>query len=382
MKVGTIAENPAQWLALKAGYVPTPILETQASIILARAIQVAAQLHLFDELQTSPLLAEELAQRCGVHPGALQKLLSVLVQSGYLRQDQRGYRLSMITRKWLLGTSQHSLHDYIASRSISWDWLTHLEGFVRTGRPLQIHQEMTSHQWEQYQRGMRSLASISAATVARRTPVPKGARKMLDIGGAHGHYSVMLCRQHPDLSATILELPEAVQHAEPLLMQEGMGARVTYQAGDALTVDLGIENYDLVFISNLVHHFDAETNIDLFQRIARSLRPGGYLVVQGSIFSQDVTRQLGGIGDLFYSTEQLGSLWDLFFSLTSDAGSWAFRDIAAWQQQAGLIPWKPIRLSRMTGVGQQVAKKPAKYKASILSWVYEQLKPFSSVRLE
>lgn len=382
MKVGPIPENIAQWAALKAGYVPRPILETQASVILARAIQVAAQLHLFEALRSSKLTSNELAQRCQVDPNALRKLLAVLVKSGYLYQDWQGYYLTRIARRWFLEDSQRSLHDYVVSRPVAWNWLTHLEDFVRTGEPIQIHQAMESVEWEQYQRGMRSLASISATTVAKRTPVPKGASRMLDIGGAHGQYSVMLCRRHPNLHATILELPEAVKYAEPLLTQEGLGDRVVYQAGDVLDTDLGIETYDLVFISNLVHHFDAETNVDLFRRISLALRPGGYLVIQGSVFSQSNSQRAKAAGDLFYSDEQVGGLWDLFFSLTSDAGSWSFQEIAAWQRQAGLLPQKPVRLSRMTGVGQQVAKKAAECKYPALNRFIPLLKPFTSMKFE
>ena len=44
---------------------------------------------------------------------------------------------------------------------------------------------------------MRSVASSWAAEVGRRTPVPKGAKDLLDIGGSHGLLSVELCRRHP-----------------------------------------------------------------------------------------------------------------------------------------------------------------------------------------
>ena len=49
---------------------------------------------------------------------------------------------------------------------------------------------------------------------------------MLDIGGSHGYYSVALCRRHPSLRAVILDLSEAVTHAERILDREGMGDRV------------------------------------------------------------------------------------------------------------------------------------------------------------
>jgi tRNA A22 N-methylase len=50
--------------------------------------------------------------------------------------------------------------------------------------------------------------------------VPRGARDLLDIGGSHGYYSVALCRRHPTLRAVILDLPQAVVHAETILASE------------------------------------------------------------------------------------------------------------------------------------------------------------------
>lgn len=69
---------------------------------------------------------------------------------------------------------------------------------------------------------MRAVASTLAPELARRLPVPKGAETMLDIGGSRGYYSVTLCRRHPGLRAVVLDPPEAVAPAAPLLAAEGM----------------------------------------------------------------------------------------------------------------------------------------------------------------
>ncbi|QYO67173.1 class I SAM-dependent methyltransferase [Leptolyngbya sp. 7M] len=365
MKVGATPENLLESIALKVGYVPRPILDTQASMIFVRAIQVAVQLGVFDALSSSPLTIDEIAAHCNLHPEPLRKLLNALAYSGYLKKDKECYRLGIVARRWLLNTN-HSLRNYVVGRSLAWDWLNQLEDFVRTGKAVQIHQEMSDQQWEQYQMGMRSLASISGARVARCTPVPPGARKMLDIGGAHGFYSVMLCRRYPSLQATILELPEAIEYASPILAEEGMGDRVVYKAGNALTEDFGVETYDLILISNVIHHFDADTNRELFHRLKRALRPGGYLVVQGSILPLN-------------ANDQPGRLWDLFFAMTSDAGSWTYEDIAKWQREAGLTPRKPIYLGMPPGSGQQVAVKLAPYKRPSLTWLFKQIHLFRSV---
>jgi SAM-dependent methyltransferase len=229
-----------------------------------------------------------------------------------------------------------------------WEWIEGYEEFVGSGTPLDIHQGMSDDEWGLYQRSMRALASSSASEVARQTPVPKGARDMLDIGGSHGYYSAAICRRHPGLRAVILDLPQAVKHAAPILAREGMGDRVTHRAGNALTDELGTQAWDLVFIANLVHHFDEKANRDLVRRIARALRPGGILVIQDFIRVQKPGE--GG---------QIGALNELYFALTSQSGTWSLAEIAGWQQEAGLVPRKPRRLLSLPGAAQQAAGKEA-----------------------
>jgi SAM-dependent methyltransferase len=144
----------------------------------------------------------------------------------------------------------------------------------------------------------------------------------------------------------VLDLPEAIEHAAPLLAGEGMGSRVVHRAGNALTTDLGVEAWDLVFVSSLVHHFDDATNRVLAKRVARSLRPGGIFVIQEHVRS--TTPEQAG---------QIGALLDLYFALTSEAGTWTFAEMADWQREAGLKPLRPLKFVTAPGNGQQSAVK-------------------------
>ena len=60
---------------------------------------------------------------------------------------------------------------------------------------------------------MRALAGVAAREVGWRTPVPYGAARMLDLGSSHGHFAAAICRNHPQLSAEVLDFPEAVEKA-------------------------------------------------------------------------------------------------------------------------------------------------------------------------
>ena len=125
------------------------------------------------------------------------------------------------------------------------------------------------------------------------------------------------------------------------------GERIVHRAGNALTDNLGTEEYDLIFIGNLLHHFDELTNRDLVKRSARALRPNGYLVIEELQRIQS-PREVG----------ELGALSNLYFAATSEAGTWSMQEIAKWQREAGLLPRKPIRLLTAPGAGLQAALKP------------------------
>lgn len=347
MRIGAIPENPLEAIVARLNVAPRPLLETQMAYTLARVVMAGVKLGVFDALAGGDATAEDVARRCGTDPHATEKLLFALVAAKYVKATGASYGLTPVSRKWLLRDSEHSLADKLLFQFHEWDFMERSEEYVRTGQPLELHSMVEEDQWDSYQRGMRSLARALSDEAIKRMPVPDGARNMLDIGGSHGYYSVALCRKHEGLSAVVLDLPDAVKQAAPLLAEEGMGDRVVHREGDALSDDLGEAAYDLVIISQLVHHFTDEQNCDLAARIARTLRPGGVYAILDAFRPETP-------GD----TGQLAALLDFYFALTSQSGTWTPDEMAGWQRAAGLEPRKPIRLRTAPGAGIQAATKP------------------------
>jgi predicted O-methyltransferase YrrM len=349
VKFGAVAENPLERLIARLNLAPQPLIETQMAYTLARLIMVGTKLGVFDAVADGPATPDEVAERCGTSLVGTEKLLFALAGAGYLRAADGGYALTPVSRKWLLRDSPSSIADKLLLQFLEWDWMERAEDYVRTGEPLELHSaDLKAEDWALYQRGMRAMANAFSGEAVRRMPVPKGARAMLDIGGSHGYYSVALCRRHDGLRSEVLDLPEAVEQAAPLLAAEGMGDRVVHRAGDALTTDLGTDAYDLVLVAQLVHHFSEAQNRELAVRVAASLRPGGVLAVLDE-FRPRTSKEAG----------QVGALLEFYFALTSQSGTWAVEEIADWQRQAGLKPRSPIRFRTVPGVGIQAATKPA-----------------------
>jgi SAM-dependent methyltransferase len=346
MRYGLIPESILERALQSAGLLPAAMTEGYAPLF-GRAIVLATELGIWDRIGRGSADADQLASAAGTDPAATRKLLDLLVSMRYLERSNGGYRNARHVRRWLLADAPSSIRDVVLMKRLEWRWIEGLDDYLRTGRPLDVHGTMTDEDWGIYQRGMRAQAGVGAPLVARSVPVPRGATAMLDIGGSHGFFSVALCRRHPDLVATVLDLPEAVEHAAPLLEREGMGDRVQLRAGNALSDDLGEEAYDLVFMFSLVHHFDDATNRRLVARAARALRPGGTMVIGEVLRPQPGNRR------------QLGAFFDLYFGLTSESGTWSFDEMASWQRDAGLAPRKPQPLRFASEIGLQVADRTA-----------------------
>lgn len=347
MRLGVIPDNLFERLGLMLGLAPVPLAETHLAFMLARTIMIATRLGVFDALRDKPSAAKELSEALDIHPRATEQLLNALVGSDYLKLAGDRYALTKKSRRWLLD-EPGSLRDKMLLQFLEWEWFEHVEAYVKTGEHLDVHKRAGDEDWRLYQRGMRSAMEPFAHEVVKRLELPPNPSRMLDIGGSHGYWSVALCRRFATLSSTILELPQAIEHAAPILAREGMGDRVVHRAGNALEDDLGRTEYDLILIANLVHHFTDAQNRELAQRCATALLPGGVLAVFDT-FRLDPRKQMS----------QPGSLFELYFGMTSASGTWPPGTIAGWQREAGLAPRPAMRLRLVRDMGVQAADKPS-----------------------
>ncbi len=346
MKLKLQAENPLEWLALKMNLAPIPLVQTQIYFTVARTIMAAAELGIYEAIGKGSKSADEIAGICHTHPHSTTQLLNGLVGIGYLNYDNGHYSIKTNYHKWLLKEYESNIIGKLRFQLLEWNWVAQLEDFVRSGKPLDLHSNITPSEWELYQDGMRDLSVNAAKELAGKIPVSKGSTRMLDIGGSHGLYSIELCKKHPGLSSTILELPGAIESARAIAKRYDTSGSVTYQAGNALTDDLGTEQFDLVMINNVVHHFTPEQNKALAIKVAAALKPGGIYAI-----GEFIRAEKPGDGGI------MASATGLYFSMTSSSGNWSESEMSSWQNSAGLKPLKSIAAMSIPGWKMIVARK-------------------------
>jgi ubiquinone/menaquinone biosynthesis C-methylase UbiE len=258
---------------------PLPFFDAFLGLMAARALMAATSLGVFAALAEQPDDAAGLARRTGLVEDRLAVLLVALVSLGYLRRRRGRYRLTRTAQRWLAPGGRPGL-DALVGRLAYWDWraMDELEDVLRGGAPIGLHERPPDDPlWSDYQAAMAQLAALTAEGVAQAIPVER-PRRLLDLGGGPGLHAAAMCRRHPGLEATVVELEAPAALARESLAREGLAERIHYEVGDFFSIQLGA-GYDVVTVHQVLHNLDAERCVELLRRARAVLEPGGILAV-------------------------------------------------------------------------------------------------------
>ena len=103
-------------------------------------------------------------------------------------------------------------------------------------------------------------------------------RRLLDIGGGTGSWSIAIARHHEHIEAAVLDRPPTVKLARRKVAAAGLARRISVVAGNAMAGELP-GGYDVFLLANVIHCFSPEQNQDLLRRVRRAARPGSALLL-------------------------------------------------------------------------------------------------------
>jgi predicted O-methyltransferase YrrM len=298
----------------------------------AAVLAAAADLEVFEHLSSNPKQAAELARILGCDLRGLTVLLDALAALGLLQKSGDAYALppgldAVMTSdgsQSVLAMAQHQ-----ANCLRNW---AQLASAVKTGRPAQRIPSVRGEAADQaaFIGGMHNISAPDASQVIQALQ-PLEFKRLLDIGGASGTWTMAFLRACPAGKATLFDLPHVIPMARQRFAAAGLTERVQLVAGD-FTTDPLPAGADLVWVSAIVHQNSRTQNRLLFAKVFAALVPGGRIAIRDILMDESRT---GPVAGALFAVNMLVA--------TEGGGTFTFKELREDMESAGFVDASVLR---------------------------------------
>jgi len=325
----------------KAGVLPDHLEGMIRGFMPSRCILTALELDIFTAVGDGAN-AEQIGTRVHANGRAVGMLLNALVALGLLSKSGDDYKNTRESARFFVQGSKDNQRNGLLHTANIWHRWSTLTDAVRSGTRMPIDRDTT--EWtHNFIAGMQRNAKDRALLLVKALGFT-GVRRILDLGGGSGAYSIAFAKACPDVQCEILDLAEVVPLTAEYVSQAGVSAQVRLRAGDMLVDDFG-SGYDLILMNAICHMFSKEQNREIFRRARQALSPNGRLVVQDFILSPEKTGP------------QHAVLFSLNMLVGTDAGaSYSESEYTDWMKDAGFHEVQRINLRGPSSLIVGVAK--------------------------
>jgi ubiquinone/menaquinone biosynthesis C-methylase UbiE len=128
--------------------------------------------------------------------------------------------------------------------------------------------------WVKFALAMMPLMHMPAEIMAAELRKGGEAHKILDIAAGHDIFGIAAAKQNPTAHIYAADWKNVLEVATKNAQAMGVADRYHPLVGNAFEVDFG-SGYDLVLITNFLHHFDSTTCTTFMRKVHTALKPGG-----------------------------------------------------------------------------------------------------------
>ena len=112
-------------------------------------------------------------------------------------------------------------------------------------------------------------------------------KKILDIGGNTGKFSIQLAKTNPHTQVTILDLPEQIELAQKNIHQANLESQVNFIGQNVLDEKQEIPTgYDIIWMSQFLDCFKEEDIIALLKRIKQSMKKDALVYIMEPLWDK------------------------------------------------------------------------------------------------
>jgi len=247
------------------------------------ALRAAVELDVFTAVAEGADTAPALAARTGAAERGIRILCDTLAAWGFLRKTGERWALDPELAPFLDGRSPTYVVRAIAfmASPLIWRAFGDAAAAVRRGGSVLGAEAATAPEhpvWVEFARHMTPLARVTSEMLANMLDADAGKPwQVLDVAAGHGLFGITIAAHDPNARVTALDWRPVLAVAEENARAAGVADRVRMLPGDAFAVDWGT-GWDLVLLTNILHHFDEAGCVALLRKAHDALVPGGRAV--------------------------------------------------------------------------------------------------------
>jgi len=259
---------------------PELIFDTLLSYQRTAALRAGIEVGLFAALGEGPADAATLASRCAASERGIRILCDFLTIGGLVQKTGTVYSHTPTSGLFLDPKSPACLASTarFMSNPVLHAPFEQLAAIVKNGTtvlPGQGSVEPNNPAWVEFAHSMAPMMAPMAGPLAAIALEGRhGAVAVLDIAAGHGLFGIEVAKQNPAARVTAVDWPAVLEVARANAQKAGVADRFESKPGSAFDVEFG-GPYDIVLLTNFLHHFDHATNVALLKKVRASLKPGG-----------------------------------------------------------------------------------------------------------
>ena len=306
------------------------------------------ELGIYEVLADGPLNTQEIASALGSAPRSTMLLVNACVALGLLHKMGDEYANSPLAAEFLVPGKPGYLGRVVTKEQEFYQPWGQVSQAVREDKaqlpPMTARLEQNPDTARNFLLALHDLGLLNATALPDYVDLT-GHKKLLDVGGGVGTFSILLAERNPELRAVVMDLPQVRELAEQTIASCSLGDRIEFQGGDYIALSLG-EGYDVVLLSNILHDNTEESCRQLLAKSYRALVEGGLVVINEFLLNQDgASPTVGAIFSLLMMLENQG------------AAEYPVEQIKGWLLEAGFVDPEAHQLPDPSPMVVVVARK-------------------------
>lgn len=232
---------------------------------------------------------ESIAQALGITHGNVERLIVALLTLGLIERDGQGFRNAPDVERFLVEDKPSYAGRWIAWFHHQWQaWGELSQRLMQTEPedPLGFYDEgFTVEHARRYHQATASVGMGAARKFLREVDL-SGRRKLLDLGGGSGAYSIQAALEYPELRAVVLDLPEVVVVSREFIEEHGLSDRVGAETCD-FTKDPLPDGADVILMNSNLPQYSGDVIQKVIEKAFDALVPGGEMHICGEMVNED-----------------------------------------------------------------------------------------------